>query len=99
LKPKLIRAVAEGKAWYERIKFGEFPTLRALAWWVGRDRPDVGRRIRLAFLAPDIVAAIVAGEQPKTLTIGALLRDRDIPPSWAEQRRLFGFRVAGDASR
>jgi len=27
--PKLIRAVAEGKAWYERI--GEFPTLRALA--------------------------------------------------------------------
>lgn len=96
---KLIRAVAEGKAWYERIKSGEFPTLRALAKAVGRDRPDVGRRIRLAFLAPDIVTAIVAGEQPNTLTIGALLRDRDIPLSWAEQRRLFGFRDPGDASR
>lgn len=68
-------------------KSAEFPTLRALARSVGRDRPDVDRRIRLAFLAPDIVAAIVAGEQPKTLTIGALLRDQDIPLSWAEQRR------------
>jgi hypothetical protein len=62
-------------------------------------RPDVGRRIRLTFLAPDIVTAIVAGEQPNTLTIGSLLRDRDIPLSWAEQRRLFGFRDPGDASR
>jgi len=26
-------------------------------------------------------------------------RDRDIPLSWAEQRRLFGFRNAGDANR
>jgi hypothetical protein len=96
---KLIRAVAEGKAWYERIKSGESPTLRALAKAVGRDRPDVGRRIRLAFLAPDIVAAIVAGEQPNTLTIGTLLRDRDVPLSWAEQRRLFGFRDLGALSR
>ena len=64
-----------------------------------RDRPDVGRRIRLAFLAPDVVAAIVAGEQPKTLTIGALLRDQDIPPAWVEQRRLFGFPDPRDANR
>jgi hypothetical protein len=31
---------------------------------VGRDRPDVGRRIRLAFLAPDIVAATALGTTP-----------------------------------
>jgi hypothetical protein len=58
-----------------------------------------GGELRLAFLTPDIVSAIVAGERPNTLTIGALLRDRDIPLSWAEQRRLFGFRDTGDASR
>ena len=27
LDPKLIRAVAEGKAWYERIKSGEYDAL------------------------------------------------------------------------
>jgi hypothetical protein len=53
----------------------------------------------VAFLTPDIVSAIVAGERPNTLTIGSLLRDRDISLSWAKQRRLFGFRDPGDASR
>lgn len=99
LDPKLIRAVAEGMVWYERMRSGEFPTLRALARSVGRDRPDLGRRIRLVFLAPDIVAAIVSGEQPRTLTIGALLRDQEIPLSWSEQRCLFGFPAPCGANR
>lgn len=89
--PKLIRAVTEGHSWYERLRSGEVPTVRELAESVGRDRPDVGRRLRLAFLAPDIVSSIVDGEQPASVTIGALLRQQEIPLSWAEQRRLFGF--------
>jgi DNA invertase Pin-like site-specific DNA recombinase len=47
--------------------------------------------LRIAYLAPDITAAIVAGKQPVTLTGRRLLRATDIPLDWAAQRRMFGF--------
>ena len=50
----------------------------------GRDR----RLARLAFLAPDIQRAILTGE-PITYPVG------EIPLSWCEQRRLFGFAWGG----
>ena len=45
------------------------------------------RLARLAFLAPDIVSAILDGTQPVTLTSRKLLRATHIPLEWAEQRR------------
>jgi len=45
---------------------------------------------RIAFLAPDIQAAILAGKQPCDLTLTRLLQN-DIPPLWEDQRRVFGF--------
>jgi hypothetical protein len=47
--------------------------------------------LRLNWVAPDIVAAIVEGRQPPTLTGRRLLRAADVPLSWDEQRRYFGF--------
>ncbi|MEO8453600.1 MAG: recombinase family protein [Sphingomicrobium sp.] len=47
--------------------------------------------LRLNWLAPDIVTAIVEGRQPPTLTGRRLLRAADLPLSWEEQRRYFGF--------
>jgi hypothetical protein len=47
--------------------------------------------LRISWLAPDIVAAIVDGRQPPTLTGRRLLRATDIPLDWAEQRKFFGF--------
>ena len=46
----------------------------------------VGRLIRLAFLAPDIVESIVEGRQPTTLTAEALTRHIALPLSWRSQR-------------
>ncbi len=45
----------------------------------------------LGLLAPDIVEAILAGRQPIELTAKRLKRIRDLPVSWAEQRRVLGF--------
>ncbi len=42
-----------------------------------------------AFLAPDIVEAILEGRQPLTLKFEHLYKN--IPLSWAEQREQFGF--------
>ena len=47
------------------------------------------RLIRLAFLAPDLQAAILEGRQPPRLTLAAV-RAEDLPLSWAGQRQLFG---------
>ena len=44
----------------------------------------------LAFLAPDIQAAILAGRQPPTLSMQQLVWS-DLPLSWADQRRALGF--------
>jgi len=47
--------------------------------------------LRLNWLAPDIVTAIVDGRQPPSLTGRRLLRASDVPLSWEEQRRYFQF--------
>lgn len=48
------------------------------------------RLIRLNYLAPDIVTAILDGTQPPGLDRKTLL-DSNVPTSWAVQRKLFGF--------
>ncbi len=50
------------------------------------------RLVRINYLAPDIVAAILDGTQPSALTRKHLLMS-NIPTDWALQRRLFGFAV------
>ena len=53
--------------------------------------PRQTHRLRkLAFLAPDIMEAIIAGQIPETLTLEAL--KKDFPVVWDAQRRHFGFR-------
>jgi site-specific DNA recombinase len=47
--------------------------------------------LRVSWLAPDIIVAITEGRQPPTLTGRRLLRAADVPLSWNEQRRYFGF--------
>lgn len=52
---------------------------------------EVSRILPLAFLAPDIVRAILVGEQPVTLTAERLKRLPSLPFDWRAQRRLLGF--------
>ena len=44
----------------------------------------------LAFLAPDIVEAVLDGQHPVELTAVRLKRVR-LPLAWPEQRRVLGF--------
>ena len=50
-----------------------------------------GRLARLSYLAPDIVAAIIEGRQPPSLSGRRLLRAADLPFDWQGQRALLGF--------
>ena len=51
----------------------------------------LSRIARMSYLAPDIVQAILEGTQPAMLGAREMLRTSELPISWREQRRLFGF--------
>ena len=63
-------------------------TLERLAKLFGRSTERYKRLLRLSYLSPTIVSAIVRGEQPAHLT-GAYLQHLDgLPLSWVEQETL-----------
>jgi site-specific DNA recombinase len=68
---------------------GEVSGRRSIAQKLQLDERYVGRVLECAFLAPDIVEAILDGRQPADLTFKKLTHCS--PPSWIEQRRELGF--------
>ena len=58
---------------------------------VGLDDGEISRILPLAFLAPDIIAAILSGRQPVELTATRLKRLKPLPLLWADQRKILGF--------
>ncbi len=87
----LISLVAQAHCWMDDLASGKANTIRDLALRASMDESDISRFLPLAFLAPDIVEAIVAGKQPVDLTTERLKRIRSLPRAWKDQRRLLGF--------
>jgi site-specific DNA recombinase len=83
----LIKAIARAHRWPEQIIQGDLQGRRSIARLTGLEERYAGRIC--AFLAPDIVEAILDGRQPADLGIQKLLRD--LPLDWVEQRKRFGF--------
>src|SRR5262249_1642933 len=67
----------------------------ALAEREGVSRSYFTRLVRLSYLAPDIVQAILDGRQPRDLTPDKLLAHSRLPIGWHEQRTALGFACAG----
>lgn len=55
------------------------------------DDAELRRKARFAWLAPDIVVAIMEGRQPLKLTARIMLRTGTLPLSWKQQRISLGF--------
>ena len=87
--PSLLKAVAQGRAWFEQVLAGKSNDQRSLARQMGVSERYAGRMCECAFLAPDIVEAILEGRQPLGLTFGKLTQG--LPMVWSEQRSLLGF--------
>jgi DNA invertase Pin-like site-specific DNA recombinase len=88
---KLIALLTRSCRWVDQLATGD---VRAVGEIAARDHLDVGdvsRFLPLAFLAPDIVDAIVTGRHPTELTAEALRKACPIPYSWQDQRRRLGF--------
>ncbi|MCZ6509523.1 MAG: recombinase family protein, partial [Alphaproteobacteria bacterium] len=88
---RLIKLIARPCEWLEQLSAGSATSVRAIARRDNLNEGDVSRFLLLAFLAPDIVEAIISGRQPTELTAETLRRACPIPYSWADQRNLLGF--------
>jgi len=87
----LINGLVRGHVWWRQLLDGRARDISAIARAEGVSRSHVSRGIRLAFLAPDITAAILEGRQPPDLTLKRVLNGGPITASWAEQRSALGF--------
>jgi site-specific DNA recombinase len=86
----LIKAIVRAHEWWSRLASGEAPTIREIAKSEGASEYYVRRILDLAFLAPNVTAAILDGRQPPDLTVQRLLKSPHLPISWSEQCRLLG---------
>jgi hypothetical protein len=93
----LIKVVAQARRWWDDIVAQRFPTVRALARAYDKDERYVARLLPLAFLAPSIVEAILAGRQPAELTAQDLVTLRELPVEWSAQQTTLAFAPSGSS--
>jgi len=86
----LIEAIAKAHRWQEQIESGEYAGLEDLAQAIGIDRTYAGRILRLTSLAPDIVEAILKGEESEDMSLRAL--QGGLPACWGKQRERWQVR-------
>jgi len=85
----LVIALARAHRWKKLLDDGRFKSVTDIAEAVGLDVSFAARIIRLTLLAPDIVEAILMGNEPSGLSLTKLTKVRS--PIWTEQRRELGF--------
>ena len=90
--PKLIHIIAQAHVWAQQLISGTAKSVLDIAVKEKLDAGEISRVLPLAFLAPDIVSAILNGNQPVDLTADHLKRHANkLPASWQQQKQILGF--------
>ena len=89
--PTLFKLIRRAHDWRRQLETGPPQSIKDLAATNGVNASYVARVLRLAYLAPDIVEAIVVGRQPPNLSANRLVRMLDLPTDWSGQREYLGF--------
>ena len=84
-RDRLIIALHKARGWLDELLRGKAGSLDAIAARECRSTANITLMIRLAFLAPDIIEAILDEETPAAL--GATDLARNLPLDWADQRK------------
>ncbi len=86
----LLKAIARAHDWSKRLLDRKAVSQSDLARQLGMNHRYVDRVLQCAFLAPDIVDAILDGRHPPDLSVDKMTRN--LPLDWAEQRKQLGFK-------
>ena len=86
----LVVAIARAYRWQKLLDDGKYDSVSDLAREIGLDPSFAARLLRLTLLAPDIVEAILMGEEPSGLSLTTLTKQ--LPVAWEVQRVWLGIR-------
>lgn len=89
--PALIKLIVNAYRARAALFSGKHGSVRDAAEALGYDRDYYAVLLRLSYLAPDIVAAILDGRQPPRLNRQRLARVSGLPVDWQAQRDMLGF--------
>lgn len=84
----LIKALARAHRWQRMLESGQYASLTELAEAEKINRSYLSCVLRLALLAPDIVKAILEGQQMPEITLDRLIEP--FPAEWDAQGNHFG---------
>jgi len=88
----LVELIKEAFAIRSQFLSGSDDSIEAMSGRLGMNKCRLTSLIRLSYLAPDIVRALLEGRQPIELTPTRLLRlSKDLPHDWSEQRHVLDF--------
>jgi len=91
---KLMVAIAKAKSWWKRLQAEPNMTVTDLAKAEGLAANYIDRVLRLAFLSPTVVTAILIGTTQTNINLERLKDVKFIAPSWTKQHRLLGVAAA-----
>ena len=86
----LIASIARAHQWFQQLALGQASNIAEIATREKVDRSYAARILNLAFLAPDIVERIIAGQQPADLNIEKLTKRLDLSIDWLQQSKMVG---------
>ncbi len=90
-RASLVQMIERAHRWRQEWLCNNDQEITAIALKDGVEQSSASKLIRLAYLAPDIVEAIIKGRAPVDLTADRLRRLPSLPTDWNEQRKLLGF--------
>jgi hypothetical protein len=82
----LLKAIVRAYRWREMLERGKYSSAAELAKAEKVNASYLSRILRLTLLAPEIVEAIVTGQQPSTLQVDDLLKP--LPLLWRRQKSI-----------
>ncbi len=77
--PHVLRAVARAWKWRRQIESGAVSTIQDIAEAENVSDRFVGRMIRLAYLAPSVLEALVIARRPLAIPINNLMTVAELP--------------------
>ena len=88
----LVELIREAFAIRNLLLSGTDGSIESMSGRVGMNKGRLTSLVRLSYLGPEIVRALLAGRQSNMLTPRRLLRlSRNLPHDWKEQRCFLGF--------
>jgi len=85
----ILNALARAHHWQRLLDEGRMSSGVEIARQESLNQSSVNELLRLTLLSPQIVLALLAGRQPKTLTL-RWLKNHELPADWEAQGEVFG---------